>query len=106
MTDAGSHRPGGRRVGLFVTCLVDTMRPSVGFAAVKLLEDAGCKVVVPEQTCCGQPTYNAGDRARTKAFARLTIAAFNLTDITMRSCNETSVNSAAKPPSRSQHFAT
>ena len=39
------------RVGLFVTCLVDTMRPSVGFAAVKLLEDAGCRVVVPSQTC-------------------------------------------------------
>jgi L-lactate dehydrogenase complex protein LldE len=76
LTDAASHRPGGRRVGLFVTCLVDTMRPSIGFAAVKLLEDAGCKVVVPEQTCCGQPAYNSGDRARTKAIARLTIAAF------------------------------
>src|ERR1700712_4623373 len=64
------------RVGLFVTCLVDTMRPSVGFAAVKLLEDAGCNVVVPDQTCCGQPAYNSGDRARTKAIARQTIAAF------------------------------
>jgi L-lactate dehydrogenase complex protein LldE len=64
------------RVGLFVTCLVDTIRPSVGFAAVKLLEDAGCRVVVPSQTCCGQPAYNSGDRADAKAIARTTIEAF------------------------------
>ena len=69
-----SARP---RVGLFVTCLVDFFRPSVGFAAVKLLEDAGCVVEVPEaQTCCGQPAYNSGDRHDTKDLARRTIAAF------------------------------
>lgn len=66
-----------RRVGLFVTCLVDLFRPTVGFAAVKLLEDAGCTVEVPRaQTCCGQPAYNSGDRANTKAIARQVIAAF------------------------------
>jgi L-lactate dehydrogenase complex protein LldE len=65
------------RVGLFVTCLVDLMRPSIGFAAVKLLEDAGCQVIVPSQTCCGQPAYNSGDRASTKDIARQTIAAFD-----------------------------
>ena len=64
------------RVGLFVTCLVDTIRPSVGFAAVKLLEDAGCRVLVPSQTCCGQPAFNSGDRANAKAIARTTMAAF------------------------------
>ncbi|HEY3917458.1 MAG TPA: (Fe-S)-binding protein [Stellaceae bacterium] len=65
------------RVALFVTCLVDLFRPSVGFAAVKLLEDAGCAVEVPEaQTCCGQPAYNSGDRADAKAIARQVIAAF------------------------------
>ena len=64
------------RVGLFVTCLVDIIRPSVGFAAVKLLEDAGCKVVVPSQTCCGQPAYNAGDRGSAKRLARQAIDAF------------------------------
>jgi len=65
------------RVGLFVTCLVDLFRPSVGFAAVKLLEDAGCTVEVPRaQTCCGQPAYNSGDRADAKAIARQVIAAF------------------------------
>ncbi len=68
---------GRPRVGLFVTCLVDLMRPAVGFAAVKLLEAAGCSVEVPEtQTCCGQPAYNSGDRADTRAIARQVIAAF------------------------------
>ncbi len=64
-------------VGLFVTCLVDLMRPAVGFAAVKLLEDAGCVVSVPAaQTCCGQPAYNAGDQADARAIARQVIAVF------------------------------
>jgi L-lactate dehydrogenase complex protein LldE len=59
------------RVGLFVTCLVDLMRPRIGFAALRLLEAAGCEVVVPRsQTCCGQPGYNSGDRAAAKALAR------------------------------------
>ncbi|MGA7266955.1 MAG: (Fe-S)-binding protein [Aestuariivirga sp.] len=65
------------RVGLFVTCLVDLIRPSIGFAAVKLLEDAGCTVDVPEaQTCCGQPAFNAGDRNTAADLARNVIAAF------------------------------
>jgi L-lactate dehydrogenase complex protein LldE len=65
------------RVALFVTCLVDLFRPSVGFAAVKLLEDAGCRVEVPRaQSCCGQPGYNSGDRADAKAIARQVIDAF------------------------------
>ncbi len=66
------------RVGLFVTCLVDFFRPSVGFAAIKLLEGAGCVVEVPQrQTCCGQPAYNSGDRDDTKAIARQVIEAFS-----------------------------
>lgn len=68
------------RVGLFVTCLVDLMRPSVGFAAVKLLEDAGCQVEVPVQTCCGQPAYNSGDRGTTRDLAMRTIDAFRSFD--------------------------
>lgn len=65
------------RVGFFVTCLVDLMRPSVGFAAVKLLEQAGCRVEVPmTQTCCGQPAYNSGARAETMAIARQVIESF------------------------------
>ena len=59
------------RVGLFVTCLVDLMRPRIGFSALQLLQDAGCEVVVPEaQTCCGQPGYNSGERASAIALAR------------------------------------
>ena len=72
--NATSDRP---KVGLFVTCLVDLFRPVVGFAAVKLIEDAGCQVDVPmAQTCCGQPAYNSGDRADTRAIAENTIRAF------------------------------
>ena len=65
------------RVGLFVTCLVDLHRPSVGFAAIKLLEQAGCQVEVPRtQTCCGQPAYNTGDRATARDLAAAIIDAF------------------------------
>lgn len=64
-------------VGLFVTCLVDMMRPSVGFASVKLLEQAGCTVDAPAaQTCCGQPAYNSGDRNTTREMALNMIEAF------------------------------
>jgi L-lactate dehydrogenase complex protein LldE len=66
------------RVGLFVTCLVDLMRPSVGLSALKLLESAGCDVVVPTtQTCCGQPAYNSGDRALAQALARKVLNEFS-----------------------------
>lgn len=64
------------RVGLFITCLVDLFRPSVGFAAVKLLEDAGCRVSAPSQTCCGQPAFNSGDRNTTRALALQVMDAF------------------------------
>ncbi|HEV2335390.1 MAG TPA: (Fe-S)-binding protein [Stellaceae bacterium] len=65
------------RVALLVTCLIDLFRPSVGFAAVALLEAAGCTVEVPRaQTCCGQPAYNSGDRDDAKRIARQVIAAF------------------------------
>ena len=53
------------------------MRPSIGFAALELLEGAGCEVVVPEaQTCCGQPAYNSGDRRSALALARKMIGEF------------------------------
>lgn len=69
--------PEPARVALLVTCLVDLFRPTVGFAAVKLLEQAGCIVEVPRaQTCCGQPAYNSGDKADAKAIARQVVAAF------------------------------
>lgn len=65
------------RVGLFVTCLVDLYRPSVGFAAVKLLQHAGCQVTVPQaQTCCGQPAFNSGDDKHARQLALQVLEAF------------------------------
>jgi L-lactate dehydrogenase complex protein LldE len=53
------------------------MRPAVGFAAIRLLEAGGAEVFVPPtQTCCGQPGYNAGDRAGAIALARKLVGEF------------------------------
>ena len=69
------------RVALFVTCLVDLHRPSVGFAAISLLEAAGCLVEVPRlQTCCGQPAYNAGDSTTARELGLSIITAFTAYD--------------------------
>ena len=66
------------RVALFVTCLVDLHRPTVGFAAIKLLEQAGCQVEVPRaQTCCGQPAFNSGDRTTARDIGRQVLEAFS-----------------------------
>jgi L-lactate dehydrogenase complex protein LldE len=65
-----------KRVGLFVTCLVDLIRPAVGFAAAKLLADAGCCVDVPLQSCCGQPAFNSGARALSCDLAAQVITTF------------------------------
>lgn len=75
MADPVSPKP--RRVALFATCLVETMRPAVGFAALKLLAEAGLDVAVPPgQTCCGQPAYNSGDRKGATRLAKRVIAEF------------------------------
>jgi L-lactate dehydrogenase complex protein LldE len=66
----------GKRIGLLVTCLVDFFRPAIGFAAAKLLEDAGCTVEVPRQACCGQPAFNSGDRSSAREIAEQVIEAF------------------------------
>lgn len=85
--------PNPPRVGLFVTCLVDLFRPSVGFAAVKLLADAGCTVEVPAaQSCCGRPARGASDAADARAAAEATIRAFEDFDyvvVPSGSCAET-----------------
>jgi L-lactate dehydrogenase complex protein LldE len=71
------NAPNSPRVGLFVTCLVDSMRPNVGFAAVALLKSAGCKVEIPlAQTCCGQPAFNSGADEATRPIARQVIETF------------------------------
>jgi len=64
-------------VALFATCLVDVYRPSVGFAALDLLERAGCRVSIPDgQTCCGQPAWNSGDRPGSRRVAKHIITVF------------------------------
>jgi len=69
------------RVGLLVTCLVDLVRPRIGIAALKLLEEAGCEVFVPEtQTCCGQPGWNSGDRSSARRLAQKLIEEFEACD--------------------------
>jgi L-lactate dehydrogenase complex protein LldE len=65
------------RVGLFVTCLVDLFRPSVGLAAARLIEEAGCRVEVPmAQACCGQPAFASGEMTDARAAAEAAILAF------------------------------
>jgi len=71
---ARENRP---RVSLFVTCLADLFRPSVAFASIKLLEQAGYTVDVPRaQTCCGQPAYNSGEYEATVPLAQQVIELF------------------------------
>jgi L-lactate dehydrogenase complex protein LldE len=48
-------------VDIFIPCFIDQVYPETGFNMVKVLEKLGCKVNYnPNQTCCGQPAYNAG----------------------------------------------
>jgi len=94
VTEAQTHSP--IKVGLFVTCLADLMRPQVAFAAVALLERAGCRVrVAREQSCCGQPALNSGDRASTMNIAKSVIRAFSKDDyvvVPSGSCADTLIN--------------
>lgn len=80
------------RLALYVTCLVDLMRPAIGFAALRLLEKAGCEVVVPPgQTCCGQPAWSAGNRNLARELAKKAIAeleSFDYVVIPSGSCAE------------------
>ena len=62
---------------LFVTCIVDTLYPEVGEAVVNILQRAGVTVEFPrDQTCCGQPAFNAGMRAEARQMAEHTIRVF------------------------------
>jgi L-lactate dehydrogenase complex protein LldE len=84
MTNLPTEQPSPRpalRVSLYVTCLADLFRPSVAFASIRLLEQAGCEVSIPlQQTCCGQPAYNTGDYAASAPLARRLIQQFEAAD--------------------------
>jgi L-lactate dehydrogenase complex protein LldE len=76
-----NDKHGAPHVGLFVTCLANALRPSVGFSAIELLEQAGARVTVPEnQTCCGQPGFNSGDFDNSRKIARQVIRTFEAFD--------------------------
>jgi L-lactate dehydrogenase complex protein LldE len=68
-------------VQLFITCIMDTLYPEIGEAVVRVLERAGACVEFPsEQTCCGQPAFNAGMRKQARPIARHTIQVFEKTE--------------------------
>jgi L-lactate dehydrogenase complex protein LldE len=68
----------GKRVSLFVTCIVDQLFPKVGMAMAEVLESAGWKIDFPEaQTCCGQPAFNSGYRDEARTVARHFLDVFN-----------------------------
>jgi L-lactate dehydrogenase complex protein LldE len=48
-------------VQIFIPCFIDQLYPSVAFNMIKVLQKAGCTVAYnTNQTCCGQPAFNAG----------------------------------------------
>ena len=69
------------RVQLFITCIVDSLYPTVGEAVVEVLECLGVEVEFPEaQTCCGQPGYNAGFRDEARQLALNFLDVFEKSD--------------------------
>src|SRR5512135_2999282 len=72
--------PETETVQLFITCLVDSFFPNIGEALVHVLNRAGVRVEFPaDQTCCGQPAFNAGLRSQARPLAEHTIQAFEKT---------------------------
>jgi L-lactate dehydrogenase complex protein LldE len=68
-------------VQLFITCLVDSFYPQTGEAIVSILRRLGITVDFPrDQTCCGQPPFNAGLRAEARPIGEHTIRVFEKTD--------------------------
>jgi L-lactate dehydrogenase complex protein LldE len=69
------------RVHLFIPCFVDQLYPETAFNMVKVLEKASCEVLYnPNQTCCGQPAFNAGFTSECKSVAGKFINDFKDTD--------------------------
>ena len=69
-------------VGLFITCLTDTLAPAVGRATVAVLERSGHRVRFPrEQTCCGQMHFNAGHVEEARRLAERFVDVFERYDL-------------------------
>ncbi len=70
------------RVQLFVPCFIDQLYPQTAFSMVKVLEKAGCEVLYnPNQTCCGQPAFNAGFVNECSSVAKKFLSDFNAADV-------------------------
>lgn len=71
----------GKRVSLFVTCMVDQLFPKIGMAMADVLERLGYEVDFPEnQTCCGQPAFNSGYREEARTVARHFLKTFEASE--------------------------
>ncbi len=84
MTEPVQSRPDpkGKRVSLFVTCIVDMIYPDTGMSVVEVLERLGVEVDFPEaQTCCGQMGFNAGYRAEARDLARRFVEVFESAEV-------------------------
>lgn len=69
------------RIQLFITCMIDSLFPQIGEAVFEVLSLAGAEIHFPnDQTCCGQPTYNAGYRDHAKRLAKRTIQTLTRSD--------------------------
>jgi L-lactate dehydrogenase complex protein LldE len=89
----------GKRVSLFVTCMVDQLFPKVGIAMADVIERLGYEVDFPEdQTCCGQPAFNSGYRAEARTVARHFLDTFE-------DCESIVVPSGSCTSMVSHHFA-
>lgn len=74
--------PEGKKVSLFVTCIVDMIYPQTGMSVVNILEHLGIEVDFPmEQTCCGQPGFNSGYRQEAKQVAIQFLKAFQNAEV-------------------------
>jgi L-lactate dehydrogenase complex protein LldE len=89
----------GKRVSLFVTCIVDQLFPKVGMAMADVLERLGYAVDFPEdQTCCGQPAFNSGYRSEARTVARHFLKTFE-------NCETVVVPSGSCTSMVTHHFA-
>ena len=69
------------RVYFFGTCVIDSIYPEAGLAAIRMLEREGLQVVFPQgQSCCGQPAFNSGYPAEARRVARNQLRVFHRGD--------------------------
>ncbi len=77
MSETPRPSPRYKPVSLFVTCIVDMIYPQTGISVVEILEHLGIEVRFPlNQTCCGQPAYNAGFQNDARTVAKQFLNAF------------------------------